>query len=133
MRRAIVTSMDDVSGLSPGPPRMALEEGSLSKYLRLTLPSELPENSHISIRQFKGGTSNPTYLLQVEGADKCVLGRYVLRKQPPGKLIPGAHQLQRDYKVMHALRLLPRMICLCEERTVQSTCLSCGVEGWWMG
>lgn len=104
---------------------MALEEDPLFKYLRLTLPNEFPENNHISIRQFQGGTSNPTYLLQVEGTGAGNLGRYVLRKQPPGKLIPGAHQLQREYKVMHALQLsgipLPRTLCLCEDTSVVGT------------
>ncbi|MEM9388151.1 MAG: phosphotransferase family protein [Pseudomonadota bacterium] len=50
-----------------------------------------------SIERFRQGQSNPTYLLKAEG------GRYVLRTQPPGKLLPSAHQVAREYRVMHAL------------------------------
>ncbi|MEO0422524.1 MAG: phosphotransferase family protein [Pseudomonadota bacterium] len=50
-----------------------------------------------SIERFRQGQSNPTYLLVAEG------GRYVLRTQPPGKLLPSAHQVAREYRVMQAL------------------------------
>lgn len=50
-----------------------------------------------SIERFRQGQSNPTYLLVADG------GRYVLRTQPPGKLLPSAHQVAREYRVMHAL------------------------------
>src|SRR5258708_40252492 len=51
----------------------------------------------IDVRQFAGGQSNPTYLVQ--SADH----RYVLRRKPPGKLLPSAHAVDREYRVVAAL------------------------------
>jgi len=50
-----------------------------------------------SVRQFDGGQSNPTFYLQ----SRC--GEYVLRKRPPGKLLPSAHAIDREYRVKQAL------------------------------
>ena len=52
----------------------------------------------LAIRQFKGGQSNPTYLLQTPSRS------YVLRRKPPGKLLPSAHAVDREYRVIAALR-----------------------------
>lgn len=52
----------------------------------------------LEVRQFKGGQSNPTYLLTT--ADQS----YVLRRKPPGKLLPSAHAVDREYRVIDALR-----------------------------
>jgi aminoglycoside phosphotransferase (APT) family kinase protein len=49
------------------------------------------------VSQFKGGQSNPTYLLETP------LRRYVLRRKPPGKLLPSAHAVDREYRVISAL------------------------------
>ncbi len=51
----------------------------------------------LTVRQFKGGQSNPTYLLETPA------GRYVLRRKPPGKLLPSAHAVDREYRVISAL------------------------------
>jgi aminoglycoside phosphotransferase (APT) family kinase protein len=51
----------------------------------------------LAIRQFKGGQSNPTYLLETPQR------RYVLRRKPPGKLLPSAHAVDREYRVIRAL------------------------------
>jgi aminoglycoside phosphotransferase (APT) family kinase protein len=51
----------------------------------------------LTVRQFKGGQSNPTYLLETPGR------RYVLRRKPPGKLLPSAHAVDREYRVIKAL------------------------------
>ncbi len=51
----------------------------------------------LEIRQFEGGQSNPTYLLHTADRD------YVLRKQPPGQLLPSAHAVDREHRVMKAL------------------------------
>jgi len=51
----------------------------------------------LSVRQFKGGQSNPTYLLETPAQ------RYVLRRKPPGKLLPSAHAVDREYRVIGAL------------------------------
>ncbi|MDH4311209.1 MAG: phosphotransferase family protein [Gammaproteobacteria bacterium] len=52
----------------------------------------------LSVEQFKGGQSNPTYRLITPQA------QYVLRRKPPGKLLPGAHAVDREARVMSALR-----------------------------
>ena len=61
--------------------------------------------------------SNPTYLITVHGGE-----RFVIRKKPPGKLLPKAHQIDREYRVMHALAgsgvPVPKMIALCEDPDV---------------
>src|SRR5262249_11508503 len=46
---------------------------------------------------FKGGQSNPTYLLETPAR------RFVLRRKPPGKLLPSAHAVDREYRVISAL------------------------------
>jgi aminoglycoside phosphotransferase (APT) family kinase protein len=51
----------------------------------------------LSVRQFKGGQSNPTYLLETPAQ------RYVLRRKPPGRLLPSAHAVDREYRVIVAL------------------------------
>jgi aminoglycoside phosphotransferase (APT) family kinase protein len=68
------------------------------------------------VQQFEGGQSNPTFLLST--GDK----QYVLRKKPPGKLLPSAHMVEREYRIMKALEKtgvpVPRMHLLCEDDAV---------------
>ena len=68
------------------------------------------------LHKFKGGQSNPTYRLDAAS------GSYVLRRQPPGKLLKSAHAVDREYRVMRALAgtgvPVPRMLALCEDRGV---------------
>jgi len=51
----------------------------------------------IEVEQFKGGQSNPTFLVRAGGK------RYVMRRKPPGKLLPSAHAVDREYRVITAL------------------------------
>ncbi|MDZ4053741.1 MAG: phosphotransferase [Phenylobacterium sp.] len=51
----------------------------------------------LEVRQFKGGQSNPTYQLVTPNK------KYVMRRKPPGKLLPSAHAVDREYKVISAL------------------------------
>jgi aminoglycoside phosphotransferase (APT) family kinase protein len=51
----------------------------------------------LGVKQFKGGQSNPTYLLETPAR------KYVLRRKPPGKLLPSAHAVDREFKVISAL------------------------------
>lgn len=92
------------------------DEAALESYMRAHIEGFL---GPLSIQQFEGGQSNPTFLLQSPS------GRYVLRKQPPGKLLPSAHQVDREYRVMHGLGLVdapvPDMLCLCIDREVIGT------------
>lgn len=73
----------------------------------------------LNVQQFKGGQSNPTFMLDAGGA------RYVLRRKPPGKLLRTAHAVDREYRVITALRdsevPVPRTYCLCEDERVIGT------------
>ena len=51
----------------------------------------------LRVRQFKGGQSNPTYLVETPKR------HYVLRRKPPGKLLPSAHAVDREFRVICAL------------------------------
>jgi aminoglycoside phosphotransferase (APT) family kinase protein len=71
--------------------------------------------------QFGFGQSNPTY--QLTGSDGA---RFVMRKKPPGKLVSkSAHQVEREYKIIHALEKtdvpVPKAYCLCEDDKVVGT------------
>lgn len=50
-----------------------------------------------TLRQFQGGQSNPTYLIETSSQ------HYVLRKKPPGNLLPSAHMIDREYRIQKAL------------------------------
>ena len=73
----------------------------------------------LTLTRLKGGQSNPTW--RVEAAS----GRYVLRQKPVGKVLPSAHQVDREYRVMKALGQtdvpVPRMLALCEDEGVMGS------------
>ncbi len=73
----------------------------------------------LTVEQFKGGQSNPTYKLSANGR------HYVLRRKPPGKLLPSAHAVDREYRVITALHAtdvpVARSWCLCEDESVIGT------------
>ena len=66
----------------------------LATYLAAQVPGF---TGPLTVRQFKGGQSNPTYLLETPGRS------YVLRRKPPGKLLPSAHAVDREFRVISAL------------------------------
>jgi aminoglycoside phosphotransferase (APT) family kinase protein len=73
-----------------------------------------------AIEQFKGGQSNPTYRITASSGKK-----YVLRRKPPGKLLPSAHAVEREFKVISALHPtgfpVARPLVLCEDESVIGT------------
>jgi aminoglycoside phosphotransferase (APT) family kinase protein len=73
----------------------------------------------LTIEQFKGGQSNPTYKLSTPDRD------YVLRRKPPGALLKGAHAIEREYRVISALAdvgfPVARPFALCLDETVIGT------------
>ncbi len=73
----------------------------------------------LTVQQFKGGQSNPTYLLTASS------GRYVLRRKPPGKLLKSAHAVDREYRIISALYAadfpVPRPYVLCEDDEIIGT------------
>jgi len=88
----------------------------LAEFMQAALGSPPGE---LRVRRFRGGQSNPTYLLSVGEVP------YVLRKKPPGRLLPSAHAVEREYRIMSALASsgvpVPRMLCLCEDPGVLGT------------
>ena len=78
----------------------------------------------MTVLQFKGGQSNPTYWVGVEGAEAGDVA-LVVRKKPPGKLLPSAHAVEREYRIMRALRStevpVPDALGLCEDDSVIGT------------
>src|SRR6059036_3629001 len=73
----------------------------------------------LTVRQFRGGQSNPTYYLTAGGKE------YVLRRKPPGKLLPSAHAVDREYRVIAALHAqgfpVAEPILFCADETVVGT------------
>ena len=98
-------------------PGLEFDVDSLSAYLKGHLDGF---EGAPQVLQFPGGQSNPTYLLTTPGH------RYVLRRKPPGNLLPSAHAVDREYKVMRALCdhtpvPVARPLLLCQDATVIGT------------
>jgi aminoglycoside phosphotransferase (APT) family kinase protein len=107
---------DDFQGTMPVAEGQRFDAAALERYLRAHVEGfEDP----LAVEQFRGGQSNPTYLLTA-GAR-----RYVLRRKPAGKLLPSAHAVDREHRVMSALAAtgvpVPRTHCLCEDDAVIGT------------
>ena len=88
----------------------ALDAAALAPYLEKHVPGF---RGLEDIRKFGSGQSNPTYALDAES------GRYVLRAKPPGELLKSAHQVDREFRVMKALKdtavPVPEVLHLSEE------------------
>ncbi|MGX6648370.1 phosphotransferase [Maricaulaceae bacterium MS644] len=112
-----MSQLDDAfSGTKPVADALKFDEAALERWLADHVDGfEGP----LAITQFKGGQSNPTYKLDAKS------GRYVLRRKPPGKLLPSAHAVDREFKVMAALGArgfpAPKMHGLCEDESVLGT------------
>src|SRR5258706_6386716 len=107
---------DAFAGTMPVPERNRFDLVKLEAYLRQHIDSF---GGPLEVEQFKGGQSNPTFRLSAGGT------RYVLRRKPPGKLLPSAHAIDREYRVMTALHdsgvPVPRTRCLCADESVIGT------------
>jgi aminoglycoside phosphotransferase (APT) family kinase protein len=99
----------------------AFDVARLERYLLEALPETFgnAKPGSLSVLQFNGGQSSPTYLLSTGEA------RYVLRRKPPGTLLPSAHAVDREFRIMRALGPtpvpVPRMIVYCEDQSVVGT------------
>jgi aminoglycoside phosphotransferase (APT) family kinase protein len=97
-------------------PNHRFDAAALIRYLAPRLPGF---DADVTIAQFQGGQSNPTFA--ITAGDH----RYVLRKKPPGKLLPSAHAVEREYQVMRALAGSPVPVpparLLCEDAAVIGT------------
>ena len=83
------------------------------------LQDRMDVSGKLTIQQFSFGQSNPTYLLQDRNK------AYVLRKKPPGKLLPSAHAVEREYRILKILEKtdvpVPKMVLLCNDVAVIGT------------
>jgi aminoglycoside phosphotransferase (APT) family kinase protein len=104
------------SGTVPMAGRLAFDVGRLEDYLRRHIDGF---TGNLRVEQFTGGQSNPTYKLTA-GAS-----RYVLRRKPPGNLLPSAHAVDREYRVITALARadipVAKSRVLCEDESVIGT------------
>jgi len=82
------------SGTKEVAERLRFDVGGLEDYMRANVKGFA---GPITLSQFKGGQSNPTYLVATPTR------KYVLRRKPPGKLLPSAHAVDREYRVIGAL------------------------------
>ncbi len=96
------------SGTREVDPRYALDAVALGAWMAANVEGYA---GPLTVRQFKGGQSNPTYELVTPGA------AYVLRRKPPGVLLPSAHAVDREFTVISALHAqgfpvaLPHALC----------------------
>ena len=106
---------DANTGTKPVAERHAFDTAALLAYLQPRLPDF---QGPLQAEQFKGGQSNPTYKLTTPRRT------YVMRTKPGpvAKLLPSAHAVEREFKVMQALHAsevpVPRMLLLCEDESV---------------
>ncbi len=107
---------EEMMGTKPVSERQRFDVEALGAYLRAHI-ADFPEGE-VSVEQFKGGQSNPTFKLTAGGQS------FVLRTKPgpAAKLLPSAHAIDREYKVMDALNKAgfpaPRQLLLCNDESV---------------
>ena len=89
-----ITSTEKFTGTMDVQEKLKFPEKKLEEYLSDTIPGF---EGSLSVKEFKGGQSNPTYQLITPNK------KYVLRRKPPGKLLPSAHAVDREYRVITAL------------------------------
>jgi len=104
------------SGTKDTTPALRMDTSRLESYLAAQVKGFA---GPLTVRQFKGGQSNPTYLLQTPG---CA---YVLRRKPPGKLLPSAHAVDREYRVIRALQAhnfpVAEPLAYCDDASIAGT------------
>ena len=102
---------DQFIGTKPVEERHRIDVAALERFLGFRISQ---------VEQFKGGQSNPTYrFIAADGR------RFVLRRKPPGKLLPSAHAVDREYRVISALSRVDfpvaKPLVLCEDENVIGT------------
>ena len=107
--------MDQFQGTRPMAGTHAFDTDALQTHLQQHLPGFA---GPLTVEQFKGGQSNPTFKLVTPGA------AYVMRTKPGpvAKLLPSAHAIEREFRVMGALAgsavPVPKMHLLCDDESV---------------
>lgn len=112
----MTNATEQFSGTKPLPAHLRFDEARVMDYLKDHIPDF---TGPFKVSQFRGGQSNPTFLIEASS------GRYVLRRKPPGDLLPSAHAVDREYRVMTALHGVgfpaPRTYCFCEDESLVGT------------
>lgn len=107
------SSTSRFSGTRPVAAQHAFDVDRLRAWLQGRLPGF---GGELRVQQFKGGQSNPTFLLEADS------GRWVLRRKPPGVLLASAHAVDREFRVIRALAStdvpVPRAHAFCEDPDV---------------
>ena len=107
---------ENMMGTKPVSERQRFDTEALDAWMRAHLDGY--PGGPLEAEQFKGGQSNPTFLLRAKGA------RYVLRTKPgpAARLLPSAHAIEREFRVMSALHgagfPVPRQLALCTDEAV---------------
>ncbi len=111
-----MTDLSQFSGTRAVAPEHAFDHAALGAFMRNHVEGFSGE---LAVEQFKGGQSNPTFRLSANGK------RYVLRRKPPGVLLPSAHAVDREFRVISALAKtdvpVARAYALCEDTSVIGT------------
>jgi aminoglycoside phosphotransferase (APT) family kinase protein len=105
---------EEFAGTMPVTEQQRFDEAALTRYLSAHLPQFVPP---LGVEQFRGGQSNPTFLLMAGDGQ-----RYVLRRKPLGPLLPSAHAVDREFRVISALHgsavPVAQPLCLCADDAV---------------
>jgi aminoglycoside phosphotransferase (APT) family kinase protein len=104
---------DKFSGTMPVSEKQRFDVAALAAWMRENVAGF---SGPLSVEQFRGGQSNPTFKLTTPG------GNYVMRRKPAGKLLPSAHAVDREYRVISALAgsevPVPKTYGLCQDDAV---------------
>lgn len=110
------TRQEKFSGTKDVQDHLRFDSASLERWMQNNVDGF---SGPLEVKEFKGGQSNPTYQLVTPDA------RYVLRRKPPGTLMPSAHAVDREFRVISALHgagfPVPRAYALCEDETIIGT------------
>ncbi len=101
------------AGTEPPPEHLRFDSDRLREWVGSRIPSF---DGPVTVEKFKGGQSNPTYRIATNR------GAYALRRKPPGPLLPGAHAIDREFRVLSALEgsgvPIPRPHLYCDDESV---------------
>jgi aminoglycoside phosphotransferase (APT) family kinase protein len=112
----LTSTSDKFTGTRPVSAQHAFDSVRLAEWMRRHVDGF---KGDLTVEQFKGGQSNPTFLIRAGGKG------YVMRRKPPGKLLPSAHAVDREYRIITALANtdvpVARSYALCEDDSVIGT------------
>jgi aminoglycoside phosphotransferase (APT) family kinase protein len=101
----------------------AFDVEGLARWMRANVRGFAGRAADLMVEQFQGGQSNPTYRVSsgIAGGERA----WILRRKPPGKLLPSAHAVDREFRIMQALAAtevpVPKMLGLCDDPAVIGT------------